>query len=117
MTKELVIVIIAGVISGLITAALLAVLKWQLRRLKGAEVGSRLASWIFDHLKHVLLIGAGFNLIFLAWILIKFPTVELWTVLVIVLAVAITAVQFGIFLLLLIMDAFSKLLVHGLTGR
>ena len=87
MTSDLLIGILASIIGGLVTTALLAILKWQLNRLKTGDLSERLSYWFYAHLKQIVIVGVVANAFLLAWVLLKFPTVNLWSVLFIVLSV------------------------------
>lgn len=99
MTRDLFIGIVAGIISGLITTALVAILKWQIARLKG-DLSERLTFWFYTHLKQIVIAGVLVNAFLLAWVLLKFPTVTLWSVLAIVLSVVLMGFEIGVFLLI-----------------
>jgi hypothetical protein len=86
MTKgQIVIAIVLGVFSNLISAVLIEIVKWQLKRLSLtgdlASASARLIYWFYSHLEAILLTGISLDIILLAWVLIKFPTVTVWTVL------------------------------------
>ena len=100
MTSDLLIGILASIIGGLVTAALLAILKWQLNRLKTGDLSERLSYWFYAHLKQIVIIGVVANAFLLAWVLLKFPTVNLWSVLFIVLSVVLMGFEIGVFLLI-----------------
>ena len=102
MTKDLTVAILGQIFGGLILAALLAALKWELKRIRGdlSAVRSRLGLWFDMNLKRILIVGILVNLFELAWLLIEFPTVHLWTVLAIVVSVALMSFQVGVFLLI-----------------
>ncbi len=95
------ITIILGVASGLIVTALLAVIRWQMGKLKGNLSGlkERTVFWLYGHLNAILLAGIFIDALFLTWLLTKYPTVNLWTVLAIVVCIVLTAVQLTLYLL------------------
>jgi hypothetical protein len=101
MSRDLVIAILCGIVSNLITLALVEAVKWQLRKLKGdllSGVRARISFWFYVHLNQILLFGLFVNAFFLTWLLLKFPTVRLWTVFAIVLCVVLSAFQLAIYL-------------------
>jgi len=100
MTSDLLIGILASIIGGLVTTALLAILKWQLNRLKTGDLSERLSYWFYAHLKQIVIVGVVANAFLLAWVLLKFPTVNLWSVLFIVLSVVLMGFEIGVFLLI-----------------
>ncbi len=100
MTSDLLIGILASIIGGLVTAALLAILKWQLSRLKTGDLSERFSYWFYTHLKQIVIVGVVANAFLLAWVLLKFPTVNLWSVLFIVLSVVLMGFEIGVFLLI-----------------
>ena len=100
MTSDLLIGILASIIGGLVTTALLAILKWQLNRLNTGDLSERLSYWFYAHLKQIVIVGVVANAFLLAWVLLKFQTVNLWSVLFIVLSVVLMGFEIGVFLLI-----------------
>src|SRR5439155_20088334 len=94
------IAILCGIVSNLITLALVEAVKWQLKQLKGdlSGVRTRISFWFYSHLNQILLVGLFVDAFFLTWLLLKFPTVSLWTVFAIVLCVVLSAFQLAIYL-------------------
>src|SRR5258706_13340898 len=115
MTAELLITIVCGVISSLIATGLFSVVKWRLKELGGwSGVTGRLSVWFYARLRQILIAGILLDVFLLAWVLIKFPTVKLWTVLVIILSVALMAFQMALYLIIKIIDSlFSAMLKLG----
>lgn len=116
MTRDLFIGIVAGIISGLITTALVTILKWQIARLKG-DLSKRVTVWFYDYLKQILIAGVLVNTFLLAWVLLKFPTINLWSVLVIVLSVVLMGFEIGVYLVIKTIEGFSGVLVKHLTEK
>jgi len=107
MTRDLLIGIVASVIGGLVTTALLTVLRWELKRLKG-DFTERLSYWFYAHLKQIVTFGVVANAFLLAWVLLKFPTVNLCSVLAIVLSVVLMGFEIGVFLLIRTIEGVLK---------
>jgi len=63
-------------------------------------VPERLSYWFYAHLKQIVIVGVVANAFLLAWVLLKFPTVNLWSVLFIVLSVVLMGFEIGVFLLI-----------------
>ena len=114
MSRELLIGIIASVIGGLVTSALLAVLRWQLKRLKTGDFSARLSYWFYSHLKQIVVVGVITNAFLLAWVLLRFPTVNFWSVLFIVLSVVLMGFEVGVFLLIRTIEGLIKGIANAL---
>src|SRR5207237_1634096 len=84
---------------------ILAVVKWRLVQLSGdfSTIKTKLSLWFSEHIKGI---GMALEVFLLAWVLLRFPTVKLWTVLVIVLCVVSMAFQIGIYLLIKTIESF-----------
>lgn len=108
MTRDLLIGILASVIGGLVTATLLAVLKWQLKHLKSGDFSARLSYWFYTHLKQIVIVGVVANAFLLAWVLLRFPAVNIWSVLAIVLSVVLMGFEIGVFLLIRTLEGVLK---------
>ena len=119
MSKDLIVGILSNLVGGLILAALLEAFKWELKRVKGdlSAVRSRLGLWFDMNLKRILIVGILVNLSGLTWLLIKFPTVHLWTVLVIVVSVALMGFQVGVFLLIRTIEGIFKAILNAVTKK
>jgi hypothetical protein len=112
MTSNLLIGIFASIIGGLVTTALLAVLRWELKRLKGDT--ERLSYWFYTHLKQIVVVGVLANAFLLAWVLLRFPTVNIWSVLFIVLSVVLMGFEIGVFLLIRTIEGVIKAIANFL---
>jgi len=112
MSSNLLVGILASVIGGLVTTALLAVLKWELKRLKGDT--ERLSYWFYTHLKQIVVVGVVANAFLLVWVLLRFPTVNLWSVLFIVLSVVLMGFEIGVFLLIRTIEGVLKAIANFL---
>jgi hypothetical protein len=101
MSENLIVTLACNVAGGLIVTALVAVIKWQVGKFKGNLPGlkDRLIVWLYLHLNAILLTGIIIDAFLLGWLLIKYPTVNLWTVLAIVVCIVLTAVQLALYLL------------------
>jgi hypothetical protein len=101
---QIIITVVLGILTNLITAGLLAILKWQLKRmaLTGDFPGlwARCRRWFYGHLEGVVVAGIVADLLLLGFVLIQFPTVTVWTVLVIVFCVAVMAFQLAIYIVI-----------------
>jgi hypothetical protein len=123
MSRDVVIAIICGVVSNLVTLALVEALKWQIKKLKGdlSGVRARISFWFYRNLNLILLTGMLIDAFFLTWLLIKFPRVSLWTVFAIVLCVVLTAFQLALFMLnkmvVSILDSLLKFLKNLVTPK
>src|SRR5260370_12888518 len=113
MRGNILITIACGIIGNLITLGLLAVVKWRLVQLGGefSAVKAKLSLWFAEHIKGILISGVLVEVFLLAWVLLKFPTVGLWTVLVIVFCVVSMAFQIRIYLLIKPIESFFKALL------
>jgi hypothetical protein len=102
MINNLIVGILSTVIGGLILAGLLAALNWELKRIGGdlSAIRSRVGLWFYTHLKQILVVGLLANAFLLAWVLLRFPTVNIWSVLAIVISVVLMALEIGVFLLI-----------------
>ena len=112
MRKDILIAIICGIISNLITLGLIKIVRWRLLELGGdfSAVKAKLSLWFAEHLKGILITGVSLEVFLLAWVLVKFPTVQLWTVFVIIFCVVSMAFQIGVYLLIKTIESFLKAL-------
>ena len=113
-TGQIVIAIVLGVLSNVISYIMIEIVKWQLRGLTVASAKERLTFWFYSHVESILLAGISIDLIFLAWVLVKFPTVTVWTVLVIVLSVAVMSFQIGLYMFIKLIKAILDWMLKGL---
>lgn len=115
-TSQIIITVALGILSNLITALLLTGLKWQLKRILRedlAGVRARFQLWFYDHLELIMVSGIFVDLVLLGFILIKFPVVTVWTVLVIVFCVVVMAFQLSVYIVVRILRA----VVDGIFKR
>jgi hypothetical protein len=113
-TGQIVIAIVLGVLSNVISFIMIEIVKWQLRGLTVASAKERLTFWFYSHVESILLAGISIDLIFLAAVLIKFPTVTVWTVLVIVLSVAVMSFQIGLYMFIKLIKGILDWMLKGL---
>jgi hypothetical protein len=120
MTKaQIIITLVLGVITNLISAGLLAILKWQLKKLALPSdlpgMRERFLAWFYSNLGPIVLAGLILDVSLLAWLLLKFPTVTVWTVLLIVLSVAVMAFQLAIYIFIKVLQSILNWMLRGLT--
>ena len=113
-TGQIVIAIVLGILSNIISYILIAIAKWQLRDVTVASAKEGLTYWFYTHLDSILLTGVSLDVILLVWVLFKFPTVTVWTVLVIVLCVAVMSFQLGMYMLIRLIKAILDWMLKGL---
>jgi hypothetical protein len=119
MTKgQIIIALVLGVITNLISAGLLAIVKWQLKKLALPSdlpgIKERFLAWFYRNLEPIVLAGLLLDVSLLAWLLIEFPTVTVWTVLLIVLSVAVMAFQLAIYIFIKVLQSILNWMLKGL---
>lgn len=118
-TGQIIVTIVLGVLSNLITLALVSILKWQLTRMALPEdfpgLRARFQFWFYQHLDSIVLTGIIVDLVLLAFVLIKFPTVTVWTVLVIVFCVVVMAFQLAIYILIRVLKFIFNWILKGIA--
>jgi hypothetical protein len=112
---DYIVTFILNLLSGCIVVALVEVIKWQLRQIQGDyNVRDKVSLWIFIHSKGILLTGVGLTVILLVWVLLRFPTVTPWVVVVIVVAVGLMSIQLGMYIFLKMLGALLNAFLKGL---
>lgn len=119
MTKgQIIITIVLGVITNMISAGLLSILKWQLKKMALPSnlpgIKERFLAWFYRNLEVIVLAGLVLDISLLAWLLLKFQTVTVWTVLLIVLSVAVMAFQLAIYIFIKVLQSILNWILKGL---